>query len=1151
VGLRITLAGSVVIEYGDGPSRYLNSAQAQVALARLTIERREGTTRDQLADTLWPDGLPNTWSSALRSVVSRVRAFVAAALPPGPTPLEALGGRYLLHLPDDTEVDLERAEAAVAAAREASAADPAEARRLAASAAACLRAPFLPDHDGEWVAGIRHQMLELLVAGLEIASDAASALGDHGGALAYADEAIGRAPLRESAYRCRMTAHARSGNRAEALRTYQHVRRVLAEEVGVEPAPETESAYLDLLGVAAPGPGAGPGSVPPGRRPAPAAPFVGREAELSALTEAWARAAGGAAHMVLLTGESGVGKSRLAAEAARRVVQEGGLTLMGRCERDPAGACQPFVEAVGGYLASTPADALPRFGAETLARLAPVLPAAGGGVPGASRPGGADGLDSLGADADLVEPLGDVVLRLAAGRRLLVLIDDLHAGGDGTFRLLQWLSRRAAGTALLVLATSDDGRGGELFARAVHDLDRGGWLHRLALRGLDEPEIRALTRRMLPDTPREARPPAHVLSADTAGNAYLLLELLRWHGDREGRPTDEPLPLPPGIHDYAAAQLGSLEGPQRHLLRAAAVAGDSFELTPTAQAADLTLRHAIDAIEALLATGVVAEVGYPGALAAARYRFTHDVVRRALYEQLSDARRRELHTRMADAIELHCPAEQGPYVRLLAEHRAAGAAPGGDRRAVRWGWRAAARAVEDGNAAEAVDMHRRTLDHVPPGDDALRAEALTLLGLAQAQAGHAEAAHTLLDAAIAARGCGRVDIAGQAVLGLTDAAGQRLRPEATSLVDEVVAAAVAAGPPGPRAGEATINDLTFARLVARQAQADGRPAPAAAGRAMRALASELTLLVGPADPARRRTFATELLAVAAAVDDPGHQVIAAHHQATAADMEGDPVGRDEALAAMASALGGGDLAGDALLADHAVAVAVTQGRFTDAATTARLAAELSHDRFDRILPTPGSLAGRQVLVAGWLRGGSWLADHARDARPSAHAEEILLALARGDRGWAHVTLRSLATGAEPLPPDDEWSHVAGLLGLVAVEVGDPTTAEAVRQLLAPHTDLACGVGYRSYVGPVAFHLGRLAVMAGDWADAERHLTAALRRLASRQARPWLALTQLALAQALDGRGRAVDRRWAEALRAEARGTAEALGLQPDRLAPSG
>src|SRR5215210_7281990 len=112
MSVQIRIAGPVTVEHdGDAP-RHLSSAQAQVAFVRLTLERRSGTTRDQLADTLWPEGLPDTWASALRSVMSRVRAFLAPAMPPDVAPLVALGGRYILCLPDDATVDIEEAEAA-------------------------------------------------------------------------------------------------------------------------------------------------------------------------------------------------------------------------------------------------------------------------------------------------------------------------------------------------------------------------------------------------------------------------------------------------------------------------------------------------------------------------------------------------------------------------------------------------------------------------------------------------------------------------------------------------------------------------------------------------------------------------------------------------------------------------------------------------------------------------------------------------------------------------------------------------------------------------------------------------------------------------------------------------------------------------------
>ncbi|MFE0642325.1 BTAD domain-containing putative transcriptional regulator [Streptomyces sp. NPDC058877] len=245
----IRLVGLVTIEPDGAPPQHLSSAQAQVAFARLLLERASGTDRCQLAETVWPEGLPDTWASALRSVVSRVRTFVTTpGDPPGSTPLVAQGGRYVLRIPQDAAVDVECAETAVTEAAEAYAEGGyAVAQQLAAGAVTNLRGSFLSSHEGEWVNAMREQLEELRLKALETASLASSALGDEHHALRYAEEAVRRAPFRESAYRCRMTAHTRAGNRAEALRSYQQLREVLAEELGIDPAPETEAAYLELL----------------------------------------------------------------------------------------------------------------------------------------------------------------------------------------------------------------------------------------------------------------------------------------------------------------------------------------------------------------------------------------------------------------------------------------------------------------------------------------------------------------------------------------------------------------------------------------------------------------------------------------------------------------------------------------------------------------------------------------------------------------------------------------------------------------------------------------------------------------------------------------------------------------------------------------
>jgi hypothetical protein len=161
----------------------------------------------------------------------------------------------------------------------------------------------------------------------------------------------------------------------------------------------------------------------------------------------------------------------------------------------------------------------------------------------------------------------------------------------------------------------------------------------------------------------------------------------------------------------------------------------------------------------------------------------------------------------------------------------------------------------------------------------------------------------------------------------------------------------------------------------------------------------------------------------------------------------------------------------------------------------------------------------------------------------ADAERALLLLGRGERDRARLLVRDLATGVSPLPDGDERLHALGLMALVAADVDDAGVADRVRSLLAPHADLACGIGYRTFVGVAAFHLGRLAAVAGDWAEAERHMLAALRRYSALQARPWVAFTQSVLADVLDARGRPSDREWLAALRGESRWATATLGLR--------
>ena len=1048
-GVLIRLAGLVAIEEGSAEPRYLSSAQVQIAFVRMALERAGGTGREQLADTVWPDGLPDTWASALRSVVSRVRSFVAGPTRGDDAPADgdqtcviARGGRYLLQLPSDAVIDLERAEQEVIEAVSAHTAGVFdEALRLAESAVTCLRRPLLPNHDGDWVTEVRVRLAELLVTGLETASLAASALGDGPAALRFADEAVRRAPLRESAHRARMTAHVAAGNRAEAVRIYHELRCVLAEQLGIDPSPETQTAYVELLG----GPTADTAGSYNGSRPGPrsTAPFVGRRSELAAVAQAWSRAERGTSHMVLVTGEAGIGKTRLTTEATRQVSLAGGLVAHGRCDRDPAVPCQPLVEAVESLLAT----GLDDLGVGGQAR--DVLAAMTDGSAGA-RP------------AEHASAVADLLVRISRAQPVLLFLDDLDLAGEDTLAVLRQLFRRRYEASLLVVATAKSpAQRPERLVAAIQEVDQDGWLYRLTLPGLSESDVADLVNEVVPAPFIQEVPPASRLLADTAGNAYLLLELLLWPCERGVVGSHQE--LSPAIHEYATAQLARLAPVPHRLLRTAVAAGRTFELDLAYEAAGLDLDRAMDALDLLLAAGIVSEAGR------GHYRFTHDVLRRAIYAQFSAVRRRGLHARLANVIERRRAGDLGRYTMALARHHTAGAAEGGDQRAVRWMWRAAARAGAEGALEEAVRTYRDASRYVPGADDGLRAEAITNLGLAQLAAGHPECAQTLLDGALHAIHSDRLPVAARAALGLADAVDTRpeLYSEAAALIELLVQEVR-----GHWSGAGRVDGVTLGRMLARQARLGSTVAAGpVTDAALVALTRELGLLVGDLEAVtRRHTLAGELLAVATAVDDVDARIVGAHHQAMAAELRGDHAARQEALAALVAAAHGASPLGDALLLDHAVARAVTQGRFTDAALTASLAATVTGDRetgngavgavdgWAAVSPAPGSLAERQLLVAGLLRASLWPATAWSPQTNLAAAERSLLALPGGDRGGPHLTVRAYATGAEPLPSGDEWPHLMGVLALGAVELGDPTTAEALRTRLAPHAGLVCGSG---------------------------------------------------------------------------------------------
>jgi DNA-binding SARP family transcriptional activator/ABC-type branched-subunit amino acid transport system substrate-binding protein len=240
----------VVIDEARFPGR-----QGRFLFAYLVAEQGRPVPRDELAEALWDESPPATWDKALTVLVSKLRGLLAERGLDGPNVLTSAFGCYRLVLPEGSWVDVIAAADAVQQAEEVLAAGNLEDAKAAALLAESLvRRPFLPGEGGTWVEEKRREFADVLDRALAVLAEASLRSGAAKEAAKWAEQAITREPFRETSYRHLMEAHAAAGNRAEALRVYERCRRLLADELGTYPSPETESIYRGLLELpAAPG----------------------------------------------------------------------------------------------------------------------------------------------------------------------------------------------------------------------------------------------------------------------------------------------------------------------------------------------------------------------------------------------------------------------------------------------------------------------------------------------------------------------------------------------------------------------------------------------------------------------------------------------------------------------------------------------------------------------------------------------------------------------------------------------------------------------------------------------------------------------------------------------------------------------------------
>ena len=751
----------------------------------------------------------------------------------------------------------------------------------------------------------------------------------------------------------------------------------------------------------------------------------------------------------------------------------------------------------------------------------------------------------------------DLLERVGQRRPVVLLIEDGHWADAPTLLLLRHLAQTAWAGRVLLFATFRDTEDEvpQALAQTLADLRRSDDVVRMRLESLSDLEVSEFVRRVTEGRASAELPEiARAISNLTGGNAFLMCELWRAlvetdviaNGEGELRLAGSllaQLQTPDSVREVVSARLARLAPATTELLELAAMAGTEFELAIVRRGLRLDERELIAAVDEATRSGIIMEL--PGRQLA--YRFSHELVRRAVYDRLSAVRRAELHLRIGEAMEA-AEARSARILADLAHHFAAATAVDGVERAIRYNVLAAQAAANALAFDEAAQM-LMTAHGLGIDDARERAEVLLELGMAQHKAGDAlDAREALASAAQIGRELGDAELLARAAARYEEASWRpgmvggavELLEEATAALGEHESAlsvellgglARALDGQGEhergaivranaielarrlrdRAGLATVlvrsywsrgatpieeilEMLTEARAISEELGDTELQAEAMSWRA--------PAFVAIADIPAARSEAAQLRRMAEITRQPFNLHVAEHYGAAIALSDGqldaaeEMVGRSEAAGRM---LTGRDASGTYGI--QMFSLRREQGRLAELASVIRILVASDSDRS----PWPPGLASLLVELG----------------MESAAKSEL-----------ARIASEGLDAFRESL-----WLASLTYLTDACVAVGDETVAALLYPELAPLAGSNVMIGHLvAYYGAADRYLGMLAGTLGEWGLAEEHFEQALAANLAMEAKTWLAHTNYEYARMLLTRGD------------ENRDRAQALLVEGDRLA---
>ncbi len=678
--LQIQLFGNFSLQYCQRPIANPPSAKVQALLAYLLLHAETPQSRQSLAYCFWPDSSDAQARTNLRQTLHQLRQ----RLPEADDFILATSKTLHWHPQASFSLDtLEFQQSLYQAKLAEQQGDTLAQTRWLQQAVDRYRGDLLPECYEDWIIPEREQFQQDAIAALEQLITQLDQNQDYDAAIQYGQRLLSLDPLHELTYRTLMRLHLSKGDRASAMRMYHQCCAMLQQELEVEPSAATRDAYQYLLNQET------LESTEPlfpqaqARLPtiAVATPLVGRRREWAQVQATWQQAIARSAQLLLIQGEAGIGKSRLAEELLLSCESQGLATARTRCyAAEGRLAYAPIIDWLRCLAEPMSLHTLEAVWLSELTRLLPELLVAHPDLPQAQPL--TEGWQRQHFYEAIAQAFKRLLDPLDLPPPLLFVIDDLQWCDQETLEWVQYFLRRVSDLPVLIVGTvrSEEVEEAHPLRGLVRSLHRDNRVTEIALDRLDSEATATLAAHIAEQQLDSTQ--AQVLFRQTEGHPLFVVEMMRAHllasfaqpdsagvrgiGQRAAIAENAPN-LPPKVQSVLTARLAQLSPGGRQMASLAAAVGQSFTLWILHQASGEDEERVVEALDELWQYRIIREQ------AGDTYDFSHDKLREVAYDGISGPKRRLLHRRIAQAIEtLNAQDRDAVSAQIAAHYEKAG-----------------------------------------------------------------------------------------------------------------------------------------------------------------------------------------------------------------------------------------------------------------------------------------------------------------------------------------------------------------------------------------------------------------------------------------------------------------------------------------------